>query len=111
MELAASSPAVEFPIDFDAVPIHAAVPGAALLAQCLEIGDSSLAQALPRKEADFDLRLIEPASVGGREMNPEAIPDLFADLLIEVSVEYLGQICTDLPTTGPSATLTRSDHP
>ena len=34
-----------------------------------------MAQTLPREDPDFDLRLIQPASVGRRVMNREAAPD------------------------------------
>lgn len=53
-ELAPGGSAVESPGDFDMVTVHTAVPGAALYPECLEIGDSSTAEALPGKEADLD---------------------------------------------------------
>ena len=67
--------AVEFPVDRDAVTVHPPVPSFGLSAQPLQIGDSPTTQALPREDADFDLRLIEPTAVSGRVMDGEAIPD------------------------------------
>jgi len=55
----------------------------AFSAQRLEIRDSSGTKALPREDADFDFRLIEPASVGGCVVNREAVPDLIANLHTE----------------------------
>src|SRR5947209_1072068 len=55
--------------------IHAAVPGFCLLPQGCETGDAATAETLPREDPDFDLRLIKPASVSGRVMDGEAIPD------------------------------------
>ena len=78
-EFATGGSTVEFPVDLDAVAVHAAVPGSAFPAQRLEIRDSSGTEALPRKEADFDFRLIEPSPVGGHEVNGESVPDLAAN--------------------------------
>jgi hypothetical protein len=74
-EFTTSGSAVEFPVDRDAVTVHPPVPSFGLSAQPLQIGDSPTTQALPREDADFDLRLIEPAAVSGRVMDGEAIPD------------------------------------
>ena len=43
-------------------------------------------EALPREDPDFDLRLIEPASVSGRVVHGEAVPDFAADFGAETSV-------------------------
>ena len=43
--------------------------------QHLQIGDASFAEALTGEQTDFDLGLIEPASVRGCVMEREAIPD------------------------------------
>ena len=55
----------------------------------MEIRNSSLAEALPREEADFDFGLIEPASVSGRVVNGEPIPDFAADLRAEQVRQWL----------------------
>jgi hypothetical protein len=62
-EFASGGSAVEPPVDLDLVAIHAAIPCPALPAQRLEIRNSPGARALPREDVDFDLGLIEPASV------------------------------------------------
>jgi hypothetical protein len=45
--------------------IDTAVPRAALTAEGLQIWDASEPEALTGKQADFDFRLIQPASMGG----------------------------------------------
>jgi hypothetical protein len=45
------------------------------LAQSLEVKNASMPQALSREDPDFDLCLIEPASVSGRVTDGETIPD------------------------------------
>ena len=65
------------------------MPGPNLLAQGLQIGNSSGAEALPGEDADFDLRLIEPTSVSGCVVNRESAPDFAADLLAEQVGERL----------------------
>jgi hypothetical protein len=65
MEIAAGGPAIEFPIDLDSVPVHAAIPGSALAPKRLEIRDSPGAKTLPRENSNFDFCLVEPTSVAG----------------------------------------------
>ena len=79
-ELATSGFPVEDPVDFDSITVHAAVPGATLTPQSFQIRDPSGAEALTSEQTDFDFRLIEPASVLGRVMHREAVPDLTAEL-------------------------------
>ena len=67
--------AVEAPVNSDLVTIHVGVPGARFRLECLQIGYASFAKALTSKQADFDLRLIQPASMRGRVVDCEAIPD------------------------------------
>jgi hypothetical protein len=43
--------------------------------QHLQIGDASFAEALTGQQSDFDFRLIEPASMRGRVVDREALPD------------------------------------
>ena len=66
---------VKPPVNRDPVTIHPAVPGARFRLECLQMGYASFAEALTGKQADFDLRLIQPASMGGRVVACEAIPD------------------------------------
>jgi hypothetical protein len=80
-ELSASRFAVEPPVDFGADTIDPAIPGAGLLAQSPPIRNAPFTQALPGKQTDFNLRLIEPASVSGRVMNAEPIPEPVTYLL------------------------------
>src|ERR1700693_2542788 len=54
---------VELPVDGRASAVGPAIPRAALAAERWQIGDSSLAEALPGKQADLDFRLVQPASV------------------------------------------------
>ena len=46
----------------------------------MQVRDSAPAEALPREQADFDFRLVEPTSVLRGEVNREAIPNLAAHL-------------------------------
>src|SRR6266852_8530899 len=72
---------VELPVDEHASAVRPAIPRAALPAECRQIGDSSFAEALPGKQADLDFCLVEPASVFGRVVHGEAIPQGAAALL------------------------------
>ena len=71
------------------MPIDLAVPSAGLASLDAQGGISALAQALPGKQADLDLRLIQPTPVLGRVMDREAIPDRAAHLLSEIVGEGL----------------------
>jgi hypothetical protein len=62
-ELGAAVPPREVPVDSGLTLIHSAVRGLDLAAQRFQIGDSSFAETLPREDANFDLRLIEPTAV------------------------------------------------
>ncbi len=66
------------------MPIDVAVPGAGLPSQDAQGWNSALAQALPGKQADLDFRLIQPASMLGRVMDREAVPDRTASLFSEI---------------------------
>ena len=79
-KLETSGFAIEFPVDFGASAIHPAVPGSNFPAQGLQVRDSSGTEALPREDADFDFRLIEPTAVSGGVVNCEPVPDLTAEL-------------------------------
>ena len=78
-ELAAGCPAVELPVDLDLIAVHTAVPGATLsMAKRLEVWDSPIAEALPREQTNFDLRLVESPAVFWGVVNGKTIPDLCA---------------------------------
>jgi hypothetical protein len=74
-ELAAGRFAVKSPVDSDLLAIHPAIPGARFPLQRLQIGYTSFAETLAGQQADLDLRLIQPASMSGRVVDGEAIPD------------------------------------
>jgi hypothetical protein len=74
-ELSASGFAVELPVDFGASTMDSTIPGAGFTAQGLPMRDAPLTQAWPGKQADFDLRLVEPTSRSGRVMKGEPIPE------------------------------------
>jgi hypothetical protein len=61
--------------------MDSATPGAGLVAQGLPMRDAPFTQAWPGKQADFDLCLVEPASVSGRVRNREPIPEPVTQLL------------------------------
>src|SRR5215472_6963781 len=82
-ELAACGFAVELPVDLDTVTIHPPIPGLRLPAKALKAGNASLAQALPREDSNFDLCLIQPASMAGRVMHREATPNFGGHLRSE----------------------------
>lgn len=83
MELTSGGLAVECPVYLDSGAIHPLVPHASFPLQRRQIGDSAVAEALPGKHPDFNLSLIEPASVSGRVMDCETFPDLSADFTAE----------------------------
>jgi len=63
------------PVDCARVTIHTAGPGAGFSLQRLQFGDASFAEALTGEQTDFDFRLIEPASMRGRVVDRQALPD------------------------------------
>ena len=74
-ELPARGLAVKLLVDCDPVAIHPAVPRARFTLQRLQIGDASFAEALAGEHTDFDLGLIEPASMRGCVVDREAVPN------------------------------------
>ena len=74
-KLAARSFAVEPPVDSYPVAIHPAVPRVRFALQRLQIGDASFADALTGEQTDFDLGLMEPASMRGCVMDRETVPN------------------------------------
>ena len=56
------------------VAVHLPGPGSGFAPQVAERGDSSLTEALAAEQADLDLHLIQPASVFGRVMYREPVP-------------------------------------
>ena len=65
----------ELPVDRDVIAIHASIPGFGLAAQHHDVPDPTFPQALAAEQADFDLGLIEPASMPGRAMHRESFPE------------------------------------
>src|SRR5271167_4961251 len=65
----------EFPLDCDAVAIVAPIPGFGVSAEGSNVPDPAFAEALAAEEADRNLRLIKPASMLGRVMNGEPLPE------------------------------------
>ena len=64
------------PVDLDLIAVHTAVPGVTLTAKRLEVWDSPIAEALPREQTNFDLRLVEPTAVFWGVVYGKTIPDL-----------------------------------
>jgi hypothetical protein len=64
------------PVDLGSSPIDAPIPLTRFPVQSLKIGNSPGAETLPREHADFDFRLIEPASVVNVTLHqtPHTIP-------------------------------------
>ena len=62
------------PLDGNLITVHAPVPGSSFFPQGLSISHPPLAQALPGKQADGDLSLIQPTAVLGRVMYGEPSP-------------------------------------
>ena len=60
-----------------------AVPCTRFALECRQIRDAAPAETLSRDQSDFDLRLVEPASVCGHVVHGETVPDFIADLLTE----------------------------
>jgi hypothetical protein len=76
-KLAAGRFAVKLPVDSGPVTIYPAVPRTSFPSERARIGYASLAEALTSKQADFNLRLIEPASMRGmRDIRVAAFVDL-----------------------------------
>ena len=70
--------------------IHAAAPSPRFSLQRDSISDSATTQALPRKETDRDLRLVQPTAMLGRVMDREAVPDRAAPLGVCVTIGFRG---------------------
>jgi hypothetical protein len=67
--------------------------------ECLQIGYASFAETLTGKQADFDLGLIQPASMRGRVVYCEAIPDPVSRSLAVVAVSDFRRWMLRLSTT------------
>src|SRR5450756_1555625 len=67
-------PARELPVDLGPPTVGLAVPGPRFRLQRVQVRYPSLAEALPRVQAEFDLRLIQPASVFGGVVYREPVP-------------------------------------
>lgn len=95
-ELLACFCACEPPVDGDAVAVHLAVPGLGFPSKLAERRDSASAQTLAAEQADLDLRLVEPASVFGRVMHGEPVPQPAADLFSEALHDGLAAVRTQI---------------
>jgi len=74
----------EPPVDLRPLLVGPPVPSLGLPLQPSQIRNPAFAQALPRVEAEFDFRLIEPASVFGGVVHGEPVPNVSALVLAEV---------------------------
>ena len=74
-ELAASGPAIEFPVNSLASTVNASNPSSAFPTEGCQIGNSARSEALPGKHCEFDFRLVEPTAVFGRVMDGKSAPD------------------------------------
>src|SRR5579862_5005841 len=75
----------EPPVDLRPFPAGRAVPSLGFLLQLRQIRNPPRAQTLPRVEAEFYLRLVEPAFVFGSVMDLQPIPKIAALLLTVVA--------------------------
>jgi len=71
----------EVPFNRSAVAVETEAASVNFVAQCGQVGDSSLAQAQAAEQAHLDFGLIEPTAVLGREVNREAVPEQAAQFL------------------------------
>src|SRR4051794_22818709 len=65
----------EGPVDLESLSIDRAIPGGGIGAQSRQGWETPRAEALTGEDANFDLRLIEPAGMFGRVVDGEATPD------------------------------------
>src|ERR1019366_5841549 len=82
----------EPPVDPGPFPVGLSVPGLGFPLQRFQIRNPSLAQTLPRVQAEFNLCLIEPTSVLRGVMHAEPIPDVPTRLLAEVVGERFAAV-------------------
>src|SRR5215467_15341210 len=73
--------ASKVPLDRNAGMIHATTPSPDFSPERCSIPDPALAQALPRKQTDGDLGLVQPTAVFGRVVHGEAFPQPASRLL------------------------------
>jgi len=73
----------EFPFDGGLGVVGALVPCRGFCGEFIEGSDSSLAEALPAEETDFDLGLVEPASVLRGVVDREPAPQSASVTLAE----------------------------
>ncbi len=69
---------VELPLDLGAVAVGVAIPGADSLVEGLQVWNTPCAQALSLKHTDLYSGLVKPASMPGRIVNGEPVPDFAA---------------------------------
>ena len=66
--------------------VYCAIPGADFSGERLQLRNAPYTEALSRRQADFDLGLVEPASMSGRVVHGEPIPDFAASLFADVAL-------------------------
>src|SRR6266567_4289666 len=76
--------------------IHAAAPRPSLSPQRSPISDPALAQALPRKQTDRDLGLVQPTAVLGGVVHPKPIPQPASGLLAKAFHHRLAGVRTQI---------------
>ena len=82
----------KLPVDRRSLAVGLAIPRCGLSLQEPQIQESPGAQTLPRVQAQFDLRLIEPASMFGCVVYGEPLPEATALLLAEAIHQRLGAV-------------------
>src|SRR6201998_2168709 len=76
--------------------VHATAPSLSLFPQRSPISDPALAQALPRKQTDRDLGLIQPTAVLGGVVHGEPIPQPASGLFAEAFHHRLARMRTQI---------------
>ena len=76
--------------------IHATAPSSGLLPQSSSISDPAWAEALPRKQTDGDLGLVQPTAVLGRVVHRESVPQPGSHLLAKASDHCLAGMRTQI---------------
>jgi hypothetical protein len=75
------------PLNGNSVVIHAAIPSSNFFPQGSSICNSSLTQALPRKQTDLDFRLIQPTGMLGSVVHGEDRVKNYVRIVIKIKVD------------------------
>ena len=86
----------ELPVDGLTAPISSLVPGPNTAGQICDFGDAVGAEALAVEDTNLDLGLVEPATMLGRVVDIEAVPEVTSALLAVVSGDRLHEVCAQL---------------